>query len=88
MEIFIMSIENNHSKSEERSHLVAFKEKSQSLKEGLLNHLHELREDYTLSEDDFIELKEIAKIELKELEAQIESISREIKKALNNKASK
>lgn len=89
MEIRIMSIQNNNSdRNDNTLHTSELKKHLQHLKENVIHHLNNLREDYTLSEDDFIEIKEVAKIELKDLTAQIEEIKRELKDSLEKRASK
>lgn len=89
MEIHIMSIQNNNSdRNDNTLHTSELKKHLQHLKENVIYHLNNLRKDYTLSEDDFIEIKEVAKIELKDLTAQIEEIKRELKDSLEKRASK
>lgn len=89
MEIRIMSIQNNNSdRNDNTLHTSELKKHLQHLKENVIYHLNNLRKDYTLSEDDFIEIKEVAKIELKDLTAQIEEIKRELKDSLEKRASK
>ncbi|MCF9033945.1 hypothetical protein [Acinetobacter nectaris] len=84
-----MSIQNNNSdRNDNTLHTSELKKHLQHLKESVIHHLNNLREDYTLSEDDFIEIKEVAKIELKDLTAQIEEIKRELKDSLEKRASK
>lgn len=84
-----MSIQNNNSdRNDNTLHTSELKKHLQHLKENVIYHLNNLRKDYTLSEDDFIEIKEVAKIELKDLTAQIEEIKRELKDSLEKRASK